>query len=512
MIKWPFSIRPQAINAGLLLAGLCLTACTTLKPVEKPVETALAPVENTFWDEIDSVRQERDWYYLLNTGPEGLEWRLRAIDSASQSIDLQTFLWMWDESGSLVLRHLLEAADRGVRVRLLLDDTFLNTHSDIVWDLGHHTNVEYRIYNPFKRRRENFAMRQLINLGEFGRLDHRMHNKAMIVDNRAAIVGGRNLADEYFGSHEEANFRDIEVLTAGPGVLGLSDLFDEFWNNPWTFPLEAIMTEQPAGMDRESFETWIYGEISAGLEESRDERLVRWMEAARQADPGSAVLLADHPARDNPADHDELPDQLAIELNEWFGRAEKELILVSAYLIPTPELEAAIEAAENRGVRVRILTNSLRSNNHVAAHSAYRHHIHSLLGHGAEVHEVRALAKDRGTYIRHPVEEKELGLHAKLVLIDDNLTFIGSANLDPRSLRLNTEMGLLIESPSLNTRVREVLDLDFLLRNAWHLEVGPDGQVIWKSDEEVLETQPAASAFQKLEDWFLGILPIEGEM
>jgi putative cardiolipin synthase len=265
-------------------------------------------------------------------------------------------------------------------------------------------------------------------------------------------------------------------------------------------------------MDREAFEAWIYKDVPSGLAEGEAERLNRWLEAAGQADAGSAVLLADHPARGNPAEHDELPDQLAIELKEWFGRAEEELILISAYLIPTPELESAIEAAEKRGVRVRILTNSLRSNNHVAAHSAYRHHIHSLLGHGAEVHEVHALAKDRGAYIRHPVEDKELGLHAKLILIDDDMTFIGSANLDPRSLRLNTEMGLLIESPSLNARVREVLDLDFLLRNAWHLELGPDGRVLWKSDEEVLETQPAATAFQRLEDWFLGVLPIEGEM
>lgn len=498
--------------AALLIGSIFLTACTTLQPVDKAEETALGPVENRFWEEVDAVRPGSDWYYLLNTGPEALEWRLRAIDSATESVDLQTFLWMWDESGSLVLRHLLEAADRGVRVRLLLDDTFLNNHSDIIWDLAHHANVEYRIYNPFKRRRESFAMRQLINLGEFGRLDHRMHNKALIVDNRAAIVGGRNLADEYFGSHEAANFRDMELLTAGPGVLQLSGLFDEFWNNPWTFPLEAILTEQPAGMDAEAFQEWIYDQVSPGLAETGPERLARWLEVARLADAGSAVLLADHPARNNPADHEELPDQLAVELKAWFDRAGKELILVSAYLIPTPELEAAIEAAEDRGVRVRILTNSLRSNNHVAAHSAYRHHIHRLLGHGAEVHEVRALAKDRDAYIRHPVGEKELGLHAKLVLIDDDVTFIGSANLDPRSLRLNTEMGLLVESPSLNARVREVLDLDFQLRNAWYLELGPDGQVVWKSDDEVLQAQPAASAFQKLEDWFLGILPIEGEM
>ena len=196
----------------------------------------------------------------------------------------------------------------------------------------------------------------------------------------------------------------------------------------------------------------------------------------------------------------------------WMEASNEELILVSAYLIPTPVLEQSIEQAEKRGVRVRILTNSLRSNNHVAAHSAYRHHLHRLLNHGAEVHEVRVFAKDRALYMNEPVTDKHLGLHSKLLLIDDHLSFIGSANLDPRSLNLNTEMGLLINSREFNKLVREVIALDFHQRNAWHLQQQSDGSIRWVADDTVLDNQPAESALQRLEDWFLGILPIEDEM
>jgi putative cardiolipin synthase len=207
-----------------------------------------------------------------------------------------------------------------------------------------------------------------------------------------------------------------------------------------------------------------------------------------------------------------MPTQLSQVLIDNMEGANEELILVSAYLIPTPELEQAIENAEDRGVRVRILTNSLRSNNHVAAHSAYRHHVRRLLDHGAEVHEVRVYAKDRALYMEDPVGDKHLGLHSKLLLIDNHLSYIGSANLDPRSLNLNTEMGLLIKSSEFNKLVREVVALDFHQRNAWHLQAHEDGSLRWVADDTVLDKQPAESTLQRLEDWFLSILPIEDEM
>jgi putative cardiolipin synthase len=490
---------------ALLVAG-----CSTLQPLDLPDEYSAPPADSQLWSRLDAVRSD-DWLHLLNTGREAIDWRLRLIDSATRSLDLQTFLWKDDATGRTVLRHIFEAADRGVRVRILLDDTFTATHDDALLDIDRHPNVEFRIYNPFARRSSSTVVRQLLNLGDFSRVDHRMHNKVMIADNRAAIVGGRNLADEYFGNHDVANFRDLEVLTSGPAIQALSRQFDDYWNSHWSFPVDRVVDAEPT-MSPERYEAWILETASQLLDEDTAVREQAWLQTARAAVAGEVLVYADRPATGNPDAPQELPTQLSEEMIAWIEAADEELILVSAYLIPTAVLEQAIEQAENRGVRVRILTNSLRSNNHVAAHSAYRHHLGRLVNHGAEVHEVRVFAKDRALYMEQPVAEKHLGLHSKLLLIDNDLSFIGSANLDPRSLRINTEMGLLIRSTEFNKLVREVIALDFHQRNAWHLQQQADGSLLWVADDAVLQDQPAESALQRLEDWFLGILPIDNEM
>ena len=497
----------------LLISAMVIVyvGCATLQPVDLPDEMALEPAETEFWQALATERSG-NWFKLLNTGEEAFEWRLRVIDSATRSLDLQTFLWKEDATGLKILRHILEAADRGVRIRLLLDDLFTVGENDLIFDIDHHPNIEYRIYNPFERRYDSFVLRELMNLGEFSRLDHRMHNKVMVADNRAAILGGRNLADEYFGNHSDANFRDMEVLTVGPIIEAISRRFDDYWNSHWSFPVDRILDlpppeKQPAVLMARLKET-----IDLGLEENHTTRRDKWLSAARSAHPGEADVISDEPAQKNPEAENELPNQLAHELVKWIDRSNEELIIVSAYLIPTPELEEAIERAEFRGVHVRILTNSLRSNNHIAAHSAYRNHVHRLIGHGADLHEIRAQAKDRSIYMQNPVDKKKLGLHAKLILIDQEHTFIGSTNMDPRSLHLNTEIGVFIQSNELNQRLRENLEIDFHRRNAWHLQVADNGKVIWVADDIVLDSQPADSAFKRLEDWFLSILPIEEEM
>jgi putative cardiolipin synthase len=219
-------------------------------------------------------------------------------------------------------------------------------------------------------------VRQLLNLADFSRVDHRMHNKVMVVDNRAAIIGGRNLADEYFGSHDDANFRELEVLTAGPAVLSLSRQFDDYWNSDWSFPVDRIITAEPK-LSPEAFESWVLSTAAHRLNEDPVTRAQAWMTTARKAVAGEVLVIGDIPAANNPDAPEESPVQLSKVLIDWMEGSNEELILVSAYLIPTPELEQAIESAEDRGVRVRVLTNSLRSNNRVAAHSAYRHHVPS---------------------------------------------------------------------------------------------------------------------------------------
>lgn len=491
----------------MLVMLLASVGCNSLKPIELPDESAVAPVENTLWNAMGEQRSE-NWFHLLDDGAASLEWRIRTIQSATESIDLQTFLWKEDGVGLMLFREILEAADRGVAVRVLLDDTFTINENDLLYTLAQHPRIECRIYNPFQRRSDHLALRQLMNLGEFSRLDHRMHNKVMIADNRVAIVGGRNLADEYFGRHASANFRDMETLCAGTLVQEMSHSFDVYWNNEWSFPVDRILNRPTEFQGLDALREWLNGNAASELEETPAERQRKWSAVVTAAASGEARLLFDEPAHINPASDLDEPNQLAGKLISWMDGASNELTAVSAYLIPTPQLIAAIERAEQRGMRVRILTNSLRSNNHMSAHGAYRHYMGELLDLGVELHEVRARAKDRAYYMQTPVEDKLLGLHAKLLVRDDDQVFIGSANLDPRSLRLNTEMGLLITSKELNRQLRAALETNFDMRNAWRVRRDEKGRMIWEGNDLTLDKQPADSEFQRLEDWFLGELPV----
>lgn len=509
--RCPANRRLQVLLAVIAGAHLLLSGCASLEPVDLPGEYALPPAETQPWRAL-AAENAADWFALLNTGQQGLAWRLRAIDSATRSIDLQTFLWKEDPSGFEIMRHILMAAKRGVRIRFLIDDTFTIDEDHLLYQIDQHPNIAVRIYNPFNRRYNSFVLRELMNLGAFARLDHRMHNKTMVVDNRAAIIGGRNLADAYFGYHPQSNFRDMEVLTVGPVAVSISEQFDAYWNCGWSFPVDRIIKTSAGAPKPEEQGQLLAADPGRQQIEDVEARQVAWSALARAAQAGNAILIADEPAHVNPSLSADRPNQLARLLIDWIDRAREEIIIVSAYLIPTPELEAAVERAENRGVHVRILTNSLRSNNHTAAHAVYRRHIKRIMDHGADLHEVRARAKDRAFYMQAPVDDKDLGLHAKLLLIDQTISFIGSPNLDPRSLRLNTEIGILVQSQAFNHRVRQKLEMDFSKRNAWHLQQSDSGNTIWVADDAVRTTQPAASSFQLLEDWFLSILPIEDEM
>jgi putative cardiolipin synthase len=507
-MKRSMASSPAGTGAVLLALICLLSACAPLQPTRLPAEQAVAPVGAPVWRGLDELG-DGDRHLLLNDGMSALDWRLRAIDSAVEAIDLQTFLWYPDAVGAAVEEHLLRAADRGVRVRILVDDTFLLGQDAVLRYLDDHPNVEYRVYNPHRVRSDDMALREALNIIDLDRLDHRMHNKAMIVDNRIAIVGGRNLADEYFGLDEGANFRDLELLSAGPVVPVLSAAFDRYWNAPWSVPLRKLSQAAPEAPDFSAAAgagAQIHGEVAPGALADL------WAAAFREALPGAARVLVDEPPQDNPALAEEAPVQVAEDLVALFDDAEREIVILAAYLIPTSDLEGAVERAIDRGVSVRILTNSLASNNHTAAHAAYRNHIRRLLDHGARLHEVRTNAEDRALYMAQPVSDKQLALHAKALLIDDDRVFIGSANLDPRSLRINTELGLLVHGETLNQQLRRAFAPDFRETNAWTLELDEQDRMNWVSGDTVLYVQPEASFMQRLEDWFLSQMPVEHEL
>lgn len=501
----------RLVRIGLTgaIAGVVLSGCATLQTGPREFSPVSAPVETGKWAELSRVRPA-PWFHPLNLGAEALEWRLRAIDAAIRTIDLETFLWKADQSGIRIAAHLLAAADRGVRVRILLDDSF-TFHQDAAWRaFSGHPNISLRVYNPYRRRVGGAAVRFLLNLGDFARVDHRLHNKVLLVDGRVAIVGGRNHADEYFGHDPAFNFRDLDVLTLDGATREIAAHFNSFWNGPWSIPIETLAGGSSPAMSVDALRRWLDERVRVPAREAGAERRA-WIGIARSAHSGRARFLADDPARHDPSAPDESPVQVANALHDLISGTRSDLTAVTAYLIPTERFETAFAHAERRGVNVRILTNSLRSNNHLAAHAAYRNHVERLLREGIDLHEVRALAKDRENYMAVPSEQKRLGLHAKVLVVDDHSVYIGSCNLDPRSLRINTEVGLVIESREFNGAVRRLLDVDFHPRNAWRLRLDGD-RVVWVGDDGTLDAMPADSTMQLLEDWFLARVPAEGEL
>lgn len=445
----------------------------------------------------------------MNNGQTALDWRLRALQAATRSIDLQTFIWKTDAAGLALVQETVAAADRGVRVRVILDDSFLAHADPALRALSEHPLIDYRIYNPLANRAGGAAMRQLENLADFSRINHRMHNKLLVVDGRVAIVGGRNQADEYYGYRNDQNFRDFEVILQGPLAGRLSTLFDLYWNDPWTIPIEHLVDERDE-LSPAALQEWLAGGGEV-FEHPIPATEVEWRELFRAGYPGAVELIVDTPPERSP--EVDFPVQLAEAFVQRIDDTESDLLLVSAYFIPTQALTEAIGRAVERGVRVRVLTNSLGSNNHVSAHAAYAEHRPALLRAGAELYELRADASARALYVFDAVEENStLGLHAKIALFDDCCLMVGSSNLDPRSLRLNTEIGALVDSPGLNSHMRELFSVDMLPENAWRVRLEEQGDIVWVGPEGDVHEAPPASFFMRAESWFFGLLPLEEQM
>ena len=485
-----------------------LAACATVDPqTQRPVERALDPAPLAHWECLQDLPQG-DVFVPMNNGQTALSWRLRALQAATRSIDLQTFIWQDDNSGRALTSEIVAAANRGVKVRVLLDDSFLAHADPALRSLSEHPLINYRIYNPLANRAGGAALRELENLGDFSRINHRMHNKLLLVDGRVAIVGGRNQADEYFGYRPDHNFRDFEVILTGPFTSNLADVFDLYWNDPWTIPIEDLATAD-SELTPEELDAWL-DERTAVFHHPAPASQREWQTLFSTGHQGSVEVIVDTPAGESPSV--DFPIQLASAYVDLIDTTEQDLLLVSAYFIPTPELTGAIERAVARGVKVTILTNSLGSNNHVTAHAAYARHRPSLLKAGADLYELRADASTRAIYAFKSVESGVLGLHAKLALFDDCCLLVGSSNLDPRSLRLNTEIGALVDSPGLNQHIRNLLAVDLLPANAWRVALNDDDDIIWAGPGGELKTAPPASFFMRAESWFFGLLPIEGQM
>jgi cardiolipin synthase C len=470
--------------------------------------------DEALWADVADALHDRgpDWFVPVDTGPQALLARLALIDSADRSIDAKYYIWHEDRTGSLLLAHLLDAADRGVRVRLLLDDVEVSRRARVWRAVDVHPNMEVRLYNPFLSRTDSAIARYLVNANQFERVNLRMHNKALIIDGTVAMIGGRNVADEYHGFGEEANFRDFDVLVGGEVMPEIEVSYDTFWNSGWAVPVATVVDDALPADTVESAR----GDLLA-----RAAELGPWLAEHRPAAgraeltaliddavAGSARVLVDRAEVDAPVP----PQQVASEIGKAAYATRENLLLVTPYLVPTDAMRAGFAALAGRGVRMTVLTNSLATNNHLAVHAAYANHREELLEQGIELHEFRVDARDRALYEAPGFTADHFTLHAKLLMRDDRYVFVGTFNLDPRSIVRNTELGLEIDSPALVARIRDSIERDLEPQNAWRLRRGETGGLEWVAGSEIEHTDPAASGWRRFESWFLGLAPLESEL
>jgi putative cardiolipin synthase len=375
----------------------------------------------------------------------------------------------------------VRAADRGVRVRVLLDD--INTESDvpIAAALDVHPNIEVRIFNPFANRGArlfDFAL-------DLDRVNHRMHNKLLVADNAVAIVGGRNIGNHYFGVATDANFRDLDIAAAGPVVRDASTVFDHFWNSDWAVPVSALL-ERPY--------------TDADLTSIRDKFI--WA-------PGKIVW-------DDPNDikagveHGRLDKAFYRKLDTL----QKELLIESAYFVAGDRGVAKARELHDRGIRMRVLTNSLASNDVVAAHAGYAKYREALLANGVELYELRP---DAGAIKKKVLSgESKAALHTKAIVFDREAVFIGSFNLDPRSANLNTEAGLYVESPELAAQVIAYMDEGVRPENSYRVMLDEDGHLVWETEINgmavIFHQDPETGFWDRFMSGFIGLLPVEHQL
>ncbi|UCB54155.1 MAG: hypothetical protein JSW45_09370 [Thiotrichales bacterium] len=514
---------PLSLHIVLVLAlaiNLCNCATTTVKPYVRPApEYAKAAQKDDAFFSIESAIRaahgpEVSGFALLDSNEDGLRWRLALIDSAQHSIDAQYYLWYGDDAGRILARRLLDAADRGVRVRMLVDDlnTLFSDASSIKMRdrtatlMNSHPNLELRLFNPWSSR--DIPGRVGEGLDEFKRVNQRMHNKVMIVDNRATIIGGRNIGDEYMGLHEEFNFHDLDVLGIGPVARQASAVFDAYWNSGWVMPASALNIEVSPDEQAEA-----HAMLNQQIDEAASLTQI-------PLEPGSwaSELQALHANMHTGTSQviSDLPKAGVIEhvmleqIHSMIDAAQSELLIVNAYIIPTERGIAKLQALAERGVDIRILTNSLASHDVPAVNSHYKQWRKPILETGAELYEMRhdpaiqSLVADTP-----PIQAKFTGLHSKAMVIDRQQVFIGSMNYDPRSAMINTEMGVVIDSEQLGESLARLIERDMLPGNSWRVELDEEVGLRWVNDTETATTQPARNWWQRVEDVIFKAVPKE---
>ena len=428
--------------------------------------------------------------------------------AAERSLDVQYYIWRDDTTGNLLCKELWDAAERGVRVRLLLDDNVTRGLDDALIALDAHPRIEVRLFNPYANR--GFRLGELLT--DFGRLNRRMHNKSFTADNQATIVGGRNVGDEYFGAGTGVAFSDLDVIATGAVVPEVSNAFDVYWNSASAYPAASIIGTRP--MDAAQVrEEWLKldGSPAAAtyIDAVRATPLVRQLLAGELPLEWSvARVIYDDPSKVlAPPERTDLHMMRLFEVS--MGNPQRQLDLVSPYFVPMKEGVARLNAAVARGVKVRVLTNSLAATDVAPVHAGYAKYREALLRGGVRLYELKPALQENTERERRGIGgSSDASLHAKTFAVDRSRIFVGSFNFDPRSARLNTEMGVVIESTALATQLSDSLD-QLLPRNAYEVRLAADGSLEWVEGDVSLHSEPGARLLKRLWIGILSVLPID---
>ena len=454
----------------------------------------------------------------LSTGLEAFAARVALMRAAERTLDVQYYIWHDDLTGRLIMAEALAAADRGVRVRLLLDDNGIAGLDPILAAVDSHPQIEVRIFNPFPTRRAKW----IGFVTDFSRVNRRMHNKSLTADGLVSIVGGRNIGDEYFDAAGEVTFADLDVIGVGPVARDIATDFDRYWNSEVVWPASALLpaarTEENARLRAAALAQASAPDVKAYQQSVRD--------MATIAEIGSRIarrewvatrLVSDDPAKaTGQVGRDAL---LLARLGEVIDRPARTFDLISPYFVPMAEGTEALAALARRGVVVRVLTNSLQANDVALVHTGYAKWRRALLEAGVQLYELRPTSE--GGSARHEsgrgsggvAGSSSASLHAKTFAIDGRQVFVGSFNFDPRSAALNTELGVVIGSETLGTGMRRVFDED-LGRIAWAVTLDQQGRLVWTGrgsggEVDVRHSEPDTSLWQRGVLRVISWLPID---
>ena len=511
----------------LLLLAVVLAGCGSLpENVERPVSHALASPAGTPLGQLAAARRPADTapdlsgYALIDSANLAFSSRLALTQQASRTLDIQYYAIHGDESTARLLQEVRLAAKRGVRVRILLDDFNSTGKNALVMGMAFLPGVEMRMYNPLPGGRGSTVVRAMRSLHDFRRMQHRMHNKLYIADNAWGITGGRNLGDAYFGTADGSNFVDMDILAIGPVVPQMSASFDQYWNNPLAYPVQSLISAEELRTLREQVAASTDAADHAAPGPAADHAAPPPSSAASAADAaGSAVHAAVNPPTDKDQDAPPapLPDALDLqklpliwapgtlivdkpfklvpELNDTYTEdtvvdgmlslmqgAQRDVLIVSPYFVPGKAMMKVFADMRRRGVRVRVLTNSLASNDAPLAHVGYARYRKQLLQLGVELYEMRALKSqhlDR-TVFGSGAGGSKASLHSKMFIFDGRVISIGSMNLDLRSQLQNTEVALVIRSGALSREAAAQIE-DVFDDSAWKLELTPAGGLLWRA-------------------------------